>query len=238
MKANQQITAKHLKTDKVDIDKSEVLRYLQYKNKDIDEETNKSLNESITEIKEISELKYVYRIFNIQKENTTINFEDEFVITSNDLVKLLKDCDKVAVLAATIGLSVEKQIRYYSLTNLSKGVIFDSSGTAYIEALCDYVEAEIGELASNDNLGITYRYSPGYGDVPISHQGEILKSLNATKLIGLTASDSSILIPRKSVTAFIGLDKSKTSKTQVSSCSTCSLYGTCSFSREGGHCGK
>lgn len=238
MKTNHKLTANHLNNNQINIDRNEVLRYLQCKGQNIDKETNNLINESITEVNEISQPRYVYRIYYIEKRGTIINFENDFLIDSTDLIKTLKNSDKVAVLAATIGIPIEKRIRYYSVTSLSKALVFDSCATSYIEALCDYVEKEINNLANKENLGITFRYSPGYGDLPISHQGEILNSLNAGKLIGLTATTSSILIPRKSVTAFIGLNKSKTPNTNGSSCSSCNLSRTCTFSKEGDICGK
>ncbi len=51
-----------------------------------------------------------------------------------------------------------------------------------------------------------WRFSPGYGDCPLSAQRSIVNSvLNATRLIGLTVTPTSLLIPTKSVTAVIGL---------------------------------
>ena len=51
----------HLKSEHISIDKKEVLRYLQYKSDIIDEETDRLINECIIELKDLSELKYVYR---------------------------------------------------------------------------------------------------------------------------------------------------------------------------------
>lgn len=228
------MTVRYIKSNSVKIDKKEALRYLGYKNRIVDEETDKLLNEAISEMQEICELKYVYRIFNIKKENSSISFENIINIKSKDLERLFKNCEKTAVLAATVGFQVEKRIKYYSLTDLSRGVIFDACADACIEALCDFAEEEIKELAAEEGCGTTFRYSPGYGDVPVSHQGEILSALNAQKLIGLTSSDSSILIPRKSVTAFIGFDKAyEANKTNKKSCLTCNLYGSCGYAAEG-----
>ncbi|WP_312815281.1 methionine synthase [Sedimentibacter sp.] len=224
----------HLNNNLIKIDKSEVLRYLAYKNKDIDEETDILLNESIAELKEISELKYVYRIFDITEKNNTISFENQINIKSKDLTELLKNCKKSAVMAATLGFDAEKRIKYYSMTNLSKAVIFDACAASCIEYLCDLAEAEIKELAVKDGCNITFRYSPGYGDVPISHQDDILTALNAQKLIGLSVTDSSILVPRKSVTAFIGFSTgNEINKINKKSCLNCNLFGNCNFSGEG-----
>lgn len=227
------MSVRHINNEFIKIDKVEALRYMGYKNSEIDEETNKLLNESIKELVEISDLKYVYRILNIKKENKNINFEDLINIKSNDLQNLFKNCDKSAVMAATLGFEVEKSIKYYSMTNLSKALVFDACAAACIESLCDVAQAEIKEIAAKENCSITFRYSPGYGDVPISHQGEILSALDAQKLIGLSALESSILVPRKSVTAFIGFDKSNQNNLQEKSCLNCSLFGNCTFSKEG-----
>jgi len=223
----------NLKNNDINIDIAEALRYLGYKSKEIDDETYKSLNESVAELQEISELKYVYRIIDINKKvDNYISFAEEINIKSHDLANLFKNCDKAAVLATTIGFEVEKRIRYYGMTNLSKSIVFDACAAAYIEALCDYIEEEIRELAAKEGCSITYRYSPGYGDVPLSHQSEILSALNAEKLIGLSALETLILVPRKSVTAFIGF--SKTNETYKKSCLDCTFYNNCSFTREGG----
>lgn len=228
------MTVRHIKSNSIKIDKNEALRYLGYKNTKADEETDKLLNEAISELQEISDPKYMYRIFNIKKENNSISFENIINIKSKDLEKLFKGCEKSAVMAATIGFQVEKRIKYYSMTNLSKGVVFDACADACIEALCDLAEDEIRKLAAEEGCGTTFRYSPGYGDVPVSHQGGILSALNAQKLIGLTSSDSSILIPRKSVTAFIGFSKTyEINKTNNKSCLTCDLYESCNYATKG-----
>lgn len=221
------MTVRHIKSDSIGIDKEEALRYLGYKNIRADEETDKLVNEAISELRKISELKYVYRIFNIKRESNSISFENIINIKSKSLETLFKDCEKSAVMAATVGFQVEKRIRYYSLTDLSKGIVFDACADACIEALCDLAEDEIKKLAAEEGCGTTIRYSPGYGDVPVLHQGEILAALNAQKLIGLTSSDSSILIPRKSVTAFMGF--SKKNEINNKSCATCNIYKSCNY---------
>lgn len=228
---------RQLDNNAINVDKSEALRYLNYKSHIVDDETTKLLEESIAELKEISELKYVYEVFDIIKENDNIFFKNSMInIKSKDLQDLFKHSEKAVVMAATLGFEVERRIKYYSLTNLSKAVIFDACAASYIEALCDFAEAEIKVLAAKDGCNITFRYSPGYGDVPISHQESILAALNAQKFIGLSVSDSSILIPRKSVTAFIGFTNSK--ETNQKSCLNCNLFGNCSYSKGGNGCVK
>jgi cobalamin-dependent methionine synthase I len=49
------------------------------------------------------------------------------------------------------------------------------------------------------------RYSPGYGDLSLSFQPVLLNELNAAKLLGITLTDSYLMIPRKSISAIIGV---------------------------------
>ena len=56
-----------------------------------------------------------------------------------------------------------------------------------------------------------WRFSPGYGDWPLEDQLDMIRLTEAYK-IGLSLSTSLMLIPRKSITAIIGLYKETTSQ--------------------------
>ena len=43
--------------------------------------------------------------------------------------------------------------------------------------------------------------SPGYGDLPLSLSRTIISELDATKKIGVSITESDLLVPSKSVTA-------------------------------------
>ena len=51
------------------------------------------------------------------------------------------------------------------------------------------------------------RFSPGYGDVPLSLQRDVLAVLDAQRKLGITLSDTFFMTPCKSVTAFVGIEK-------------------------------
>lgn len=218
--------------DKLKLDKDGILRYLSYKENFLDEEMNELIDSCIEEIMDISQYKYIYCIYEIMDLGPFLALKNSTMeLRGDDIKNHLKNSNYVATMAATLGLEVEKRIKYYGKTDLTRGVILDACATALVEEVCDYVEDKIKDLALSEGLNITSRFSPGYGDLPITTQSQILNSLNASRLIGLNVSESSILLPRKSVTAFIGLTKDK--KITVRKCSSCNLYGNCSFSREG-----
>ena len=82
--------------------------------------------------------------------------------------------------------------------------ICQATGAMYIETFIDNLNAHIKEEANNEGLTTMPRYSPGYGDVPLSIQKDFFRLLNC-KRIGLSLMDSLIMAPEKSVTAFIGI---------------------------------
>ncbi len=69
----------------------------------------------------------------------------------------------------------------------------------------------------------------------ISVQQDLLKSLDAERVIGLTVSSHNILIPRKSVTAIIGIIP-KEVIVEKKSCNQCNKFDNCKFRKIGDIC--
>ena len=61
--------------------------------------------------------------------------------------------------------------------------------------------------------------------------------IEAPKKIGVTVTDSFIMLPRKSVSAVIGFQSEK-AKEEFNKCSTCNLKGNCSFRKGNTYCGN
>ena len=80
------------------------------------------------------------------------------------------------------------------------------------------------------------RYSPGYGDLPLTLQSSLLALLDAPRQVGLCASASHILTPRKSVTAILGVADHPI-QASVRSCLGCPAHDSCQYRKSGGHCG-
>lgn len=229
----------------IEIDKKEVLRYLGGTAKNNDQITDRLIDECIEEIKEISNPKSQYRIFDIKKNQNNIQILNSILILKGkDIIKHLIHSKKVAIMAVTLGIQVDQRIKYYGKTDLTKAVIFDACATTYIEAISDNLESEIKEIANQSNCNLTFRFSPGYGDFSLVVQDNILKVLNTSRVMGLTVSNEHILIPSKSVTAIIGLEdksiKKPTGKVQKRAdnekCKTCLRYKNCIYLENGIFC--
>lgn len=136
------------------------------------------------------------------------NIIDMGIVTvkSDALAINLKNCDKAILFAATIGSGADRLCRAASVNTPSNALIYDAMGSTAIEWFCD----ALCESLSHEFPAYTQRprFSPGYGDLSLALQEDLLRVLDARRIIGLTLSDSLLMIPQKSVTAIVGLKKS------------------------------
>lgn len=225
----------------INIDRKEVLRYLQYKNQNIEDDLNEVIDNCIHLTKQVINPRYTYKICEIDKKKTEedgniVYLKNENIeFESKDIYNLLIDCDKCILMSATLGVEIEKEIRKLTYTELTKGVIVDACATTAIEEVCDIVQNNIEQDLLNEGKSITMRYSPGYGDLSIEKNKDILNALSSYNRIGLTVSDSKIMMPRKSVVAIIGVSN-KVIKKSKKSCENCSNRYNCRFKKEASSC--
>ena len=155
-------------------------------------------------------------------------------LTGRDIRKHLNGCDRAVLLAATLSAEADKLIRQTAVRDMAFSLAVDCICSAAVEQLCNKAEEEI---FSGGNVPYrTWRFSPGYGDLPLDLQGAFLTALNAQRRIGLTATENSLLIPSKSVTAIIGISDTSV-KRGARGCAVCSMRESCAYRQLGG-CGS
>lgn len=143
-------------------------------------------------------------------------------IISHHLAKHLSGCHSVMLLGATLGSGADRMMARYSITP-SKAVMLQAVATAAVESVCD---SFLHQYAQANGVSLRPRFSPGYGDLPLETQSVLFKLLDP-KRIGLYLTDSFILTPTKSVTAFVGIDACQNNEAQKNKCDGCTLL--CSF---------
>ena len=84
--------------------------------------------------------------------------------------------------------------------------------------------------AEEEGYFLRPRFSPGYGDFPLEFQRNIGDLLQMAKNIGITLTDSLLMMPSKSVTAVIGCSKTN-SNCKEAGCEVCNKSATCAFRR-------
>ena len=221
----------------LEINREEVLRYLGYKGQDIDENMASIIEECREEIKKVITPRVIYTYKNIKPNKEGVEVDTtNLILRGDDIREHLKNSNECVLMAVTLGNEVEKKTRLYEKINLTKALILDACATTAVEEICDIVEDRVKEEAVVSGMDITFRYSPGYGDLPLDVQSSFLRALDAQKKIGLTVSENNLLFPRKSVTAIIGIVNQGIKKKEKS-CKECNNYENCSFKREGESCG-
>ena len=154
-------------------------------------------------------------------------------LTGEDIARHLAECDRMILMAATLSGQADQLIHRAGISDMTRSLAMDALASAGIEQVCNRAEECFREQLPDTYF--TWRFSPGYGDLPLSLQPEILRLLDAEKRLGLTVTAEHILIPRKSVTAIIGLADHPLKK-GARGCATCRMRETCMFRKGGTHC--
>ncbi len=125
-------------------------------------------------------------------------------IRSRDLAAHLAGCKRVMVFAATLGAVFDRELQKSTRLSPARAYELQMQGLREIEAFCDTLCAE---LAKQQGSALRRRFSPGYGDLSLEVQREIFRVLDPAKHIGLCLSDSCVMTPSKSVSAFVGVEE-------------------------------
>ena len=184
---------------KIPVDKREVLRYMGAKESTY--ELLALIDECIAETADAIAAKLCFDEYRIGIEKNTLDLGFSKV-QSDDLAKNLNGCEKAVVFAATVGLGIDRLIAKYTRLSPARALCIGAIGNERVEALCDKFCAELKEKYKYTHT----RYSAGYGDLDLSLQRDIFKTLDCTKNIGISLSDSLLMTPTKSVTAIVGIE--------------------------------
>lgn len=209
------------------LDKQEIWRYLGRKNQEIDKKLDKIADEVIERVKKIAKPKSILMTGRISKDGDELSLFN-IPLEGKAIKRFLIDSDEAALFAVTLGLDLDREIKRLEQTDLTKALIMDSTASTLVEEICNQVSDDFENFQKENNKYTTERFSPGYSDLPLKIQNDITRVLDTQRKIGLATTDSSLLLPRKSVTAIIGvLDKPR--KPMSNRCSICLLRGNCKF---------
>ncbi|MGM0502822.1 MAG: vitamin B12 dependent-methionine synthase activation domain-containing protein [Bacillota bacterium] len=219
---------------KVSIPKTEVKRQLGYQQQTV---SNQNIDNLITKV--IIEAQSLLKPQGNYRRLTNINISADkvnlgagaLVFQSQDIADLLANQEQVVVMAVTIGPDLEAQVEQYFANNqLNRATILDAVGSVAVEEVANQLQQRIAKEAKQIALpSLTMRYSPGYGDLDLEIQPQLLELVNG-KQLGITTNDSFLLIPQKSITALIGLGRAESAVTAKCdfNCHSCE-YDTCVY---------
>ena len=202
----------------------EVLHYLGWRGNPVEPELLEQIREIVKEVQSEIVPKVIVRTFSLDEKR---GLKDTvFLPAGDDMRRLLADCNEAVLMAATLGAQSERILLRRQARSSKDALLMDAVLSAAIEAVCDDQEQIIRRKYLQENLYLTDRFSPGYGDMPLEQTKEICAVLQAEKTIGLHVSQSGIMIPRKSVTAIMGVSAKKMPG-RPSRCAICSMRESC-----------
>lgn len=178
--------------------------------------------------------RWSWRAAGLAFEDGGVRLEGGLLLPGEDLKAHLSGCDRAAIFCATLGAEVDALIRRAERLDMARALTLDCCASAAVEEVCDQIEAELQEKFPG--CSFPFRYSPGYGDLPLEVQGPLLDLLDAPRRAGLCATSSHLLTPRKSVTAILGVARGEMEQ-KKRSCLGCPARESCQYRKAGGHCG-
>ena len=180
--------------------------------------------------------RYTYRGSSLERRDGVLCLpEADLILPGKDAETMLADCGRVALLGCTLGAEFESMLRAEQARDMAKAVLLDACGSAWVESGCDEAEREIAARFPGQYL--TDRFSPGYGDLPLSIQPAICGALDLGRRLGVHVSERFLMNPTKSVTALIGISD-RPQMARIRGCAYCTMRETCMLCKGGKHCGN
>lgn len=236
----------------MEINRNEVKRYLGYRGiSEIDEKMSSIIEECIEDMTKEVTPREIHKTFPIIWDDVVSSIGDASYSTDIDgcaddraggcsfadikigpgnLLRNLKGCGEIVMMAVTIGPGPDRLVRRAELRDMLKAYTYQAVGAAAVEAWCDEVNEAIRKEAVDRGLFTRPRFSPGYGDFPLDVQKDFERILEMPKSIGVSLSESLLMTPTKSITAVVGLSKYKTD-CHTYGCEECNMSQTCEYSR-------
>ncbi|MBO5226932.1 MAG: methionine synthase [Ruminococcus sp.] len=216
------------------INRAETLRYMGFGEGIPDSHFTERINAMEKELIKTAVPRFVWKSEPLVSDEDILS-AGGIILAGNDIRAHLEGCTHVVFMAATLSIQTDMLISRTQTRNIGDAHILDALAGAGIEQICGKAEFLIKEQFPEKYM--TWRYSAGYGDFPIELQSELAAYLDAQRKIGLTVTETSLMIPKKSVTAVIGIaDKPLPQKR--SGCTSCNMRDICNFRRNGVHCGN
>lgn len=186
------------------ITQSEIIRYLGYGKNTPDEGVLKMIRKCSEELENAVVPRHTFRRMKVssQGEQVTVG---TLSMCSKSLASNLKGCEEVIVFAASLGNAADMLMNRYLKIEVSRASVMQACAAAMIEDYCDECQRKLEMALKSEGCRLKPRFSPGYGDLSLEHQKTILGLLNANKEVGIFLTEGGMMVPEKSVTAFMGI---------------------------------
>src|ERR1035437_1199446 len=188
--------------NKLNIDKNEIELTLGYTNKLIPQHFSSMVDDILKELPARCKIKTGYRILGTKTatdRNDGLFINEVFFKFDKIVTGQIKKSEKAALFVATIGAEMEKWSKQLLVEgDTVMGYLVDIIASITVENVTNYLHDYIGREMNKNEFNITNRYSPGYCNWLVSEQ-QLLFSLLPSNFCGISLTQSSLMIPIKSV---------------------------------------
>lgn len=154
----------------------------------------------------VAKIKLTSNVFRIAIEKDGVKvLGTTLVLKGNSIKEHLLGCVDVMIFAVTLGRGVDEAIAQSKYHDLEYSCLLDSAAEFLLDRAVEQINLELKASLKVENKTTTLPFSPGYGDLPLDCQGDVLEILSAKKQLGILLSESLLMSPLKTITSIIGI---------------------------------
>jgi hypothetical protein len=192
------------------VERDEIISSLGYGSREIDSHFSEMIDDALSQAKKLTDMQAGYGVFtvnDVKVKTGEITINNLLFKTDKIVASQLNKSELAAMFVCSIGKELEKWIKETEKNgDPTKSYIADTVASSVTEALADYLHDLIGDKMHQEGLNITNRYSPGYCNWSVSEQQKLF-SLLPEKFCGVELTNSSLMIPIKSISGIIGIGR-------------------------------
>ena len=166
---------------------------------------NKYYEDALRRAAEVCRISAGYRLFSdIRITKNNIRIEGTKLSTGRTIARQLKNSSGIAIFVCTAGGDISDLSKQMAVANDGiMAYLFDVIGSVCAEKSAGFLEALLLKELGQPEYGISKRCSPGYCGWDVAEQHKLF-ALLPENFCGVTVSETSLMIPIKSVSGIIG----------------------------------
>ncbi|MBN1576926.1 MAG: hypothetical protein JW913_10255 [Chitinispirillaceae bacterium] len=188
--------------------KKEMERLLGYSDNRIDDHFSREIDKVLSGMADRFAVRAGYRLLEVRfdaQRHDGFFVGDRFFVTQRIVAAQMKNAEKAALFACTIGPAMEAwSRRSFRDNDPVTGHFIDTAASDAAEKAAAVLHDHIGLIMAGGGLKITNRFSPGYCGWSVAEQ-HLLFSFFPENFCGISLTESALMVPVKSVSGMIGI---------------------------------
>ena len=190
------------------VDRAQALAFLGHRGQQLGENLQQRLEAAACRCEGECNPRYTWRTFEIEPapEGPGVALCGcGLLLPGESIAKHLAGARYAALLVVTLGAGWQQAVQQLQATSPTDALLYDACASAATEGAANDAHAALAQAARNEGLQARARFSPGYGDLPLSVHPDFLEAADASRQVGVFSTERNLLAPAKSITAVVGL---------------------------------